>query len=90
MKLSWDESKRLRTLFERGLDFADAEFVFGGKRFTLESDQIEHGEARYITVGYLGGRFVVIVWTQRDDARRIISMRYGHEQEEEQYKEALG
>lgn len=30
MKLTWDESKRLATFNERGLDFADAAFVFAG------------------------------------------------------------
>ena len=35
MKLSWDEAKRLATLEERGLDFADAEELFVEGTITL-------------------------------------------------------
>ena len=75
---------------ERGLDFADAEKVFLGDQFTREDDRRDHGEPRYVTTGYLEGRFVVIVWTPRDGGRRIISMRHGHEQEEERCKARMG
>lgn len=90
MKLSWDENKRRRTFLERDLNFADAETVFLGRQYTRADDRREYGESRYITAGYLDGRFVVISWTGRDGGRRIISMRYGHEQEEERYKKRMG
>ena len=86
----WDEAKRRRTLQERGLDFADAEEVFTGDFYTRSDDRRDYGEKRYITAGYLRGRFVVIVWTQREDHRRIISMRYGHAQEEARFKASVG
>jgi uncharacterized DUF497 family protein len=35
-------------------------------------------------------RFVVMVWTPRDNARRIVSMRYGHADEEAYYREQKG
>src|ERR1700674_5235937 len=34
------------------------------------------------TAGHLNGRCVVLVWTPRGEARRIISMRYAHADEE--------
>lgn len=36
----------------------------------------------YITAGRLRDRFVVVVWARRGRHRRIISMRYGHTEEE--------
>jgi uncharacterized DUF497 family protein len=33
---------------------------------------------------------VVLVWTPRGTARRIISMRYGNAKEEARWREALG
>lgn len=87
---TWDEDKRQRTLAERGLDFAKAEQVFEGKHFTCPDDRCDYGEPRFITAGHLDGRFVVLVWTPRDDGKRIISMRYGHAKEEERYRNALG
>ncbi|MBM3547544.1 MAG: BrnT family toxin [Alphaproteobacteria bacterium] len=60
MKLSWDERKRQQTLVERGLDFADAELVFAGRRVNLPDERRSYGEPRFITAGWLRGRFVVL------------------------------
>ena len=64
--------------------------VFAGRVATREDARFAYGETRYITAGRLDGRFVVLVWTQRGEARHIISMRYGHAKEEERYRETLG
>ncbi|HEY5208638.1 MAG TPA: BrnT family toxin [Stellaceae bacterium] len=85
----WDEAKRARTLRERGLDFTDAERIFAGKYFTRQDGRREYGETRYITVGFLSDRFVVVVWTSRSGGRRIISLRYGHDWEKERFKAYL-
>jgi uncharacterized protein len=86
MGMAWDETKRRRTLAEPGLDFADARKVFAGNHFTRLDDRRDYGEPRCIMAGYLERRFVAITWTPRDGRRRIISMRYGHGQEEERYR----
>jgi len=39
MKLSWGEAKRARNLADRGVDFADAAFVFGGPTLEFEDDR---------------------------------------------------
>jgi uncharacterized DUF497 family protein len=87
---TWDERKRRQTLEGRGLDFADAETVFAGRTLTLPDERRDYGEPRYITAGRLRGRFVMVVWTPRDDGRRIISMRYGHADEEAYFEEQMG
>jgi uncharacterized protein (DUF4415 family) len=38
-------------------------------------DRWDYGEERYQTYGLLDGRLVLIVWTPRDAARHVISMR---------------
>ena len=81
MKLSWDPDKRQRTLDERGLDFADAEAVFEGVHFDIPDDRSDYGEARWSTFGFLRERMVCLVWTPRDDGRRIISLRYANDRE---------
>ena len=87
---TWDEAKRQATLRERGLDFADAEEVFASQRYyTREDRRRDYGETRKITVGYLSGRFVVVVWAGDDENRRIISMRHGHAREERRFKACL-
>lgn len=89
MELTFDASKRDHTLKARGLDFADAAELFAGHHFTLLDTRQDYGEDRYITVGTLKGRMVIIVWTPRDGARRIISMRKANEREQEKFRYRL-
>lgn len=58
---------------------ARAAEVFAGATLTVEDDRQEYGESRFITIGFLDGAMVVLVWTARGDASRIISMRKANE-----------
>ncbi|WP_323016220.1 BrnT family toxin [Castellaniella sp.] len=89
MEIEFDPEKRDKTLTERGLDFARADEVFAGRHFTLEDTRENYSEPRYITVGKLDNRMVVTVWTPRDEARRIISMRKANEREQTRYAHRL-
>jgi uncharacterized protein len=90
MKTTFDPAKRDWTLAYRGLDFAvDAEKVFSGETVTMIDDRFEYGEVRRISAGFLGDRMVVIVWTERDTNRHIISMRYCHDKEEKRWRKIL-
>jgi uncharacterized DUF497 family protein len=46
--------------------------------------------AEPVTAGRLDGRVVAMVWTQRGDARHIISMRHCHAKEEEIWLRRMG
>ena len=81
MKIEYDPAKRAKTLRERGLDFEDAREVFAGKQFTFEDTRRDYGEHRFITAGWLRENTVMLVWTPREDALRIISMRRMHDEE---------
>lgn len=48
MRITFDPSKRERTLTERGLDFAQAAAVFDGDHLTFEDDRQDYGERRLI------------------------------------------
>lgn len=85
MRITFDPRKRDKTLFERGLDFGPAPEVFDGINMTIEDVRCDYGEHRYITVGHLDERVVVIAWTRRGKARRIISMRKANEREIKQF-----
>jgi uncharacterized protein len=82
VKLSYDPVKRDTTLTERGLDFEDASAVIDGPNaLTAVDDRLDYGEERLVTYGWLRNVAVALVWTKRDDGRRIISMRRMHEEE---------
>ena len=59
--------------------------VFACATLTVEDDRQDYGEVRYITIGFLDEAMVVLVWTRRDDAHRIISRRRAHKRERRLY-----
>lgn len=90
MQIDFDPDKRAATLLHRGLDMADAAIVFDGPSVTLKDIRQDYGEERFITLGLLMSRMVVLVWTWRNQARRVISMRKAHEREQTLYQSRLG
>lgn len=82
--IEYDEAKRLKILAERDLDLRDdPPQVFAHDHIEVEDDRRDYGEPRYRVWGFLRGRRVNLVWTPRGEARRIITMRYAHEEEHE-------
>lgn len=63
--------------------------MFSGTTVTLRDDRFDYGEVRKISAGFLDGRMVVIVWTERGTDRHIISMRYCHDKEEKRWRKIL-
>ena len=90
MEIEFDPDKRAVTLQQRGLDFALAAEVFAKHHFTAPDLREDYGEDRFITVGLLDTRMVVMVWTPRGEARRIISMRKANGREQTRYAQKLG
>jgi len=85
MHFEWDEQKNQINIRKHGLDFADALAVFAGVTFTFEDDRFDYEEQRFITLGMLAGKVVVIAHTERDDKVRIISMRKATKYEQKLY-----
>lgn len=75
MRYTWKEAKRKANLQKHGLDFADAEKVFGGPMVLVEDSRENYGEQRMIGIGMLDFLIVLIVHIESDNEIRIISMR---------------
>lgn len=90
MDIEFDSEKREITLRERGLDFARSAEIFSDIQVTILDSRFEYGEERWITVGLLDEREVVVVWTWRGSARRIISMRYANAREITKFRPRMG
>ncbi len=90
MRITFDPAKRAETLRRRRLDFLDAESVFAGLTYTILDQRFPYPEDRYVTVGLLSGRMVIVVWTPTEDGRRIISMRKANDREQARYSHRLG
>ena len=75
MRFTWHESKRKTNLQKHGLDFSNAQQVFGGPTLTEEDKRDYQGQQRFNTSGLLGVAVVVICHTENEDEIHIISMR---------------
>ena len=89
MKITLDPAKRATTLRDRNLDFADAAEVFAGKALNIPDERRDYGETRIITVGSPRGRMVIVVWTQRGNARHVFSMRKANDREKARFGKRL-
>jgi uncharacterized DUF497 family protein len=90
MRITFDPAKRVETLRKRRIDFLDAEWVFAGLTYTIPDQRFPYPEERFITIGLLSGRMVIVVWTPTEDGRRIISMRKANAREQARYSHRLG
>jgi hypothetical protein len=68
----WDGAKSLTNLRDRGFDFEYASRIFAGDVLEREDRRRTYGEPRIVAHGEVDGRVVVVVYTWRDDRRRII------------------
>ena len=90
MKFEWDENKNESNVEKHGLDFEDAAEVFESPMLIALDTRQDYGEDRWIGLGLVEYRVVVLVYTYRDaDKVRIISMRKALQHEKYQYEEFL-
>ncbi len=67
MKFEWDQQKNQANIAKHNLDFADAPRVFNlPLRISLDQRQ-DYGEDRWIGIGILDGRVVIVVFTEPDE-----------------------
>ena len=90
MRFEWDEQKNQTNISKHGLDFTDAWGIFTAPMITVLDDREDYGEERWIGLGLLKTRVVVIVYTERgEDTIRIISLRKALTHERLRYEQAL-
>ena len=88
--IAWDEHKRQTNLAKHGLDFVGAEAIFEDFMLVFEDDREAYGEARYFALGIKLGRVVALVYTERGEQVRLISLRKATTHEQARYFEERG
>ena len=90
MKVTWDPQKAETNLKKHRIRFSDAETVlFDPMALTIEDQDVE-GERRFVSVGSNAlGRVLVVVYTYREDAIRLISARRATPTERKYYEEGI-
>lgn len=82
---AYDPAKRKKNRGKHEIDLAECDPVFDGPMLTREDDREEYGEKRLVSLGWLKGSVVVLVWTDREDGPRMISCRKAETHEKEAY-----
>jgi uncharacterized DUF497 family protein len=68
------------------VDFIDAMLIFEGSVFTKPDLRRDYGEERFVAVGFVGTECFVVVYTDRNGVRRLISAWRGGRTDYEQYQ----
>jgi uncharacterized DUF497 family protein len=90
MKFEWDERKNQINLAKHRFDFADAFRIFNLPMVVEFDEREDYDEDRYIGIGLLDGRVVVVVYTEADEETvGIISLRKALSHERRRYEQYL-
>lgn len=88
MDFEWFESKRLRNIEERGIDFVDMIPLFKNPNaVSFEDTRQNYGEARYILLCPIHNLLFQVAYTVRGSSIRIISARRGNKRERRLYEQ---
>ena len=82
----WSDSRRIANLDKHGVDFAAIEAFEW--HTAIERPDDRHREPRFVATGYIGDRLHVVVFAERGDRLRVISLRRATARERERYAEA--
>jgi uncharacterized DUF497 family protein len=87
-EFEWDEAKAEENLHKHGISFSEATYAFRDV-FAIEyvDDRENYGEDRFILIGISGGRLLTVVFTERTDRIRIISVRRSTKDEEDYHSQ---
>ena len=88
MQFEWDEEKEQINIKKHGIDFETAARVFGDENRLEFYDEVHsENEDRYITIGMIDemAYIVMVVYTEREEAIRLISARKATKQEGRMY-----
>jgi uncharacterized DUF497 family protein len=88
MVFEWDEIKSLANAETRGLPFEIAMALFDGPTLESPDRRRDYGERRIKAIGRVAGQVMVCMYTDRSDARRIISLRVANRRERDAYRAA--
>ena len=83
MKLIFDDAKDVANQSKHGLSLSEAEKLEWEDALIWQDTRRDYGEDRMIALGVIGERFYCVVYVDREDVQRIISLRKAN------YKEAL-
>lgn len=89
MEFEWDEAKSRRNVSLRRLPFQLAIALFDGETREIVDTRRNYGELRIKAIGMVRDEFFVCIYVDRDEVRRIISLRLANRRERDEYRQAI-
>ncbi len=90
MNFEWDEGKNEINIAKHGFDFEDASRIFKLPMVVDLDDREAYGEERWVGIGLLDGRVVVVVFAEsNEDVVRVISLRKALSHERKRYEQYI-
>jgi uncharacterized DUF497 family protein len=92
MRVEWEERKRQENIARHGVDFGDVFAVFLGPMLVRLDTRYGYGEDRWVGVGLLRSRVVVVVYVEREEGEtiRLISARKATSYERQEFHRRIG
>ena len=86
MKFEYDSKKDAINKAKHGISLAKGKAIFlDENRLTAVDDRQDYQETRYATLGLIEGRLYMVVYTERADTIRLISVRKANKREQNRY-----
>ncbi|MGH6823812.1 MAG: BrnT family toxin [Methylocella sp.] len=89
MDFEWDEEKRLNNIEKHGIDFIDADLMFGNPHLVAPGKTVD-GEQRWLATGMIDEVYVTAVFARRGPVIRMISMRSARNGERKRHQDVFG
>lgn len=82
----WEEHRRIENFQAHGVDFVRAARMFDNPVLEIEDKRQFYGEPRIMAIGHVEGWFMVVTYSPRGKARRIITAWKASDEDEAIYR----
>lgn len=86
MQITFDEAKDKANQSKHGVPLSDAEKLEWDDALIWQDTRRDYGEVRMIALGAIGERLYCVVYVDRNEARKIISLRKANQKEFDKYE----
>lgn len=88
MEIAFDTTKDKANTEKHGVSLAAAAAIEWDDALVWADERHNYGEVRMCAIGYIGERLYCVAYVDRDEVRRIISLRKANLREVKRYAEA--
>lgn len=85
MRITFDEAKETLNNRKHGVSLSEAEKLEWDDALIWQDTRRDYGEARMVALCAIGERLYCVVYVDRNDARRVISLRKANNKEKKLY-----